>query len=107
MKKVILALAVAGVFVACDSKKKTDDVVAPVTGDTSNVAPPATNDTMKKDTGTAAVMPPVTAPEAAKGAMDKVEGVKAGAEKAVEGAKAGDATKAVEGAKEAVKAAKQ
>jgi type IV pilus biogenesis protein CpaD/CtpE len=38
MKKVLLALAVAAVFVACDSKKK-DETPAPPTGDTSTVKP--------------------------------------------------------------------
>ena len=61
MKKVFLALAVAAVFVACDSKKKEGEekkegtgteqtVTPPPAGDTGKMATPPAGDTGKKAT---------------------------------------------------------
>jgi hypothetical protein len=98
MKKVILALAVASVFVACDSKKK-EETPAPTTNTTPADSPAKPVDSPVK---------PVDTP--ATGAAGKVEALKDAANKggeAVNAAKEGDMNKAGEKGKEAVDAAKK
>ena len=64
MKKVLLALAVATVFVACDSKKKEEEKPAtPAPVETPVTPPPATGDTGK--------MKPAAGADTGKGAAKK------------------------------------
>ncbi len=105
MKKVFLALAVAAVFVACDSKKKEgEENKAPETtttpaGDTSKTAAPAAGDTGK-----------TAAPAAGDTGKTKMENLKDAAGKvgeAVKDAKAGDMKGAADKGKEALDAGKK
>lgn len=99
MKKVLLAVAVATVFVACNSKKEEEKPVTPGPDTTKMVTPPTPADTNK--------MNPADTSKAGKTAMENLKeaGDKAGA--AVKDVKAGDMKGAADNGKGAVDAAKK
>lgn len=99
MKKVLLVLAVATVFVACDSKKKEDEKpVVPAVENPVPVTPPTNGDTGKMKTGT----------DTGKSAMQNLKDAGDKGTAAVKDAKTGDVKSAAantQGAVEDVKKA--
>lgn len=98
MKKVLLVLAVATVFVACDSKKKEEEKPATPAIENPVTPPPATN---SGDTGKGA------AADTNKSKMDHLKDAGAKVGEGVKDVKAGDMKGAAENGKGAVESVKK